>query len=573
MQPAFGSGPLTQIVGNLGTGDVDLYLIHVDDPATFTCSSLGGAGFDTQLWIFDRQGYGISFKDDDGPAQSTLTGQFISAPGHVVIGITQYDTDPLDASNQELWLDQPYNVERQPDGPGASNVFTQWSGSTGGGGAYTLTLAGASYAAPATLQEPINAWAWVDPYSFPGQQLFVPSLSYQHTPTGELVWVRHVNPGHFSVQFPDSLPHDGNYQVSAYGGNHTAVIDWWGHNNGKLECWVTTFDTAGNFADRAFTCHYRKGGQPTEIAGYLWANQETNPQYTPLTSHSWNGNRPDPTITRYAAGLYRCRFPGIANPLQGGTFEVSVADGGVVWFKRAQIDSWGVSPGTTDLDIFVRTFSAGTQVDAMFMLNYHLQPGQVAPSDGSGSYVWANQPTAASYSPPSGHHRSNGTYGPHNSETITRTGTGQYRVTMPDVASRDSSVPTAVTRAQNGDYATITGWSSSGSGTAVNVRTYNAASNPTDAEFFLNYTTNRPAGTLATNTIIGHGCGSTLLSPLTRPIAGTGWTYQVSQAPAGASLGFILLGLSNPNLDLTSIGMTGCVRYTDQLAIALMPGT
>ncbi|MCA8978294.1 MAG: hypothetical protein KDC98_26435, partial [Planctomycetes bacterium] len=184
-----------------------------------------------------------------------------------------------------------------------------------------------------------------------------------------------------------------------------------------------------------------------------------------------------------------------------------------------------------------------------------------------------NQPTAASYSPPSGHHRSNGTYGPHNSETITRTGTGLYRVTLPDVAPNSSSVATAVTRMQNGDYATITGWFTSGTGTGVNVRTFNAAGNLTDAEFFLNYTTNRPAGTLATNTIIGHGCGSTLLTPLSRPITGGNWTYQVSQAPAGASLGFILLGLSNPNTDLTPIGMTGCVRYTNELAIALMPGS
>ncbi|MCA8977168.1 MAG: hypothetical protein KDC98_20775, partial [Planctomycetes bacterium] len=425
VQPALGSGPLTQIVGNLATGDVDLYLIRVDDPATFTCSSVGGATWDTQLWIFDRLGRGISFKDDDGPLQSTLTGQFIAAPGHVIIGISRYDNDPLDASNQELWLDQPYNVERQPDGPGAANVFTHWSGTTNTSAAYTLTLAGASFAAPATAQDPINAWAWVYPQNYPGQQLFVPDLPWQHTPTGELVWVEHLATGRFKVQFPPSIPDTGNMQVTAYSGNHSAVIEDWYPQSGKLVCLVDVFDSSGNLADLAFTIHYRRGGQPTDVAGYLWADQPTSAVYTPNTTWSWNGNRPDPTITRYSAGLYRCRFPGVANPFQGGAFEVSAFSGDqIVLMRRAQIDSWGVITGTTDLDVFVRTFDgAGNQVDSMFVLNYHLQPGQIAASDGSGSYVWANQPTAASYSPPSGHHRSNGTYGPHNSETITRTGT------------------------------------------------------------------------------------------------------------------------------------------------------
>ncbi|MCA8974610.1 MAG: hypothetical protein KDC98_07800 [Planctomycetes bacterium] len=124
--------------------------------------------------------------------QSTLTAQFLGSAGHVVIGISQYDNDPLDAGSQELWLDQPYNVERQPDGPGAANKLTQWSGTTNSGGAYTLTLAGASYAAPTTALEPANAWALVLPQSYPGQQLFAPDLPYQHTLTGELVWVDHV---------------------------------------------------------------------------------------------------------------------------------------------------------------------------------------------------------------------------------------------------------------------------------------------------------------------------------------------------------------------------------------------
>lgn len=571
VQAVLGSGPLTHISGTLGTGDVDLYLIHVDDPATFTCTSVGGATFDTQLWIFDRLGHGISFKDDDGVLQSTLTGQFLGAAGHVIVGISCYDNDPLDAGNQELWLDQPYDVERQPDGPGAANAFTHWGGTTNPSGAYTLTLGGASYAAPVTALDPLNAWAWVYPPNYVGQQLFAPSVRWQYTPTGELVWVNHIATGRFEVRFP-AIPNDGQFQATAYRGNHAAVIEAWGLSNGKLRCYVDVFDAAGNLADLGFTLHYRRGGQPTDLAGYLWADQPANAQYTPSTNYSWNGNRPDPTITRYGSGLYRCRFPGIANPYLGGSFQVTAYTGyQTVQMRRAKIDSWGVITGTTDLDIFVRTFDgAGNQVDSMFVLDYHVAPGQIPTSVGSGAYVWANQPTAASYSAPSGHNRSNGTYGPHNSQTITRLGTGVYQVDLPDVAFSDSTVATAVARVQNGNYATVQQWT----GTAVHVfvETYNAAGVPTDAEFFLDYTTSHPAGALATNAVIGAGCGDSLLVPTSRPILGTNWTMQVSSTPAGTSLGFVLIGLGDPNLDLTPLGMTGCVRHTDQLGSVLLLG-
>ncbi|MCA8974611.1 MAG: hypothetical protein KDC98_07805 [Planctomycetes bacterium] len=144
---------------------------------------------------------------------------------------------------------------------------------------------------------------------------------------------------------------------------------------------------------------------------------------------------------------------------------------------------------------------------------------------------------------------------------------------MPDVFSSHSSVATAVAEDYGDSHATVRRWVPNGNGTSVYVATFDPAGNPTDAPFHLNYTTNHPAGTLAKNTIIGHGCGSTLLSPITRPVTGTNWTYQVTDAPAGVGVGFILLGLSNPDTDLTPIGMTGCARYTDQLAKSLVLGS
>jgi hypothetical protein len=59
-----GNGALAQIQGNLSADDVDMYAIYITDPANFSASTVGGATFDTQLWLFDSDGKGVVFNDD-----------------------------------------------------------------------------------------------------------------------------------------------------------------------------------------------------------------------------------------------------------------------------------------------------------------------------------------------------------------------------------------------------------------------------------------------------------------------------------------------------------------------------
>ena len=190
-----GVGALRSIAGSLDPGeDADLFVVRVDDPASFSCSSIGGASWDTQLWMFDMEGRGISFRDDNpSQLQSTLTGQFLSGPGHVIIGISRFDSDALDAASLELFADAPYAVERQPDGPGAANAFTQWSGALFSAGGYTLRLTGASFAYAADPDEAAVAWAYSNQASPSGE--YVPSLNYQYTPTGERVTIERLGVG------------------------------------------------------------------------------------------------------------------------------------------------------------------------------------------------------------------------------------------------------------------------------------------------------------------------------------------------------------------------------------------
>jgi hypothetical protein len=141
-----GSGTLPEIRGTLDAGNADMYLIDICDINTFGATLVGGATVDTQLFLFNTDGVGVTFNDDAVvvAGQSTITAQFVPAPGQYYIALSTYDNDPVDFDTLELWLDQPFIGERAPDGPGAAGAVNSW---TGGGvaGAYRLQLQGVCY--------------------------------------------------------------------------------------------------------------------------------------------------------------------------------------------------------------------------------------------------------------------------------------------------------------------------------------------------------------------------------------------------------------------------------------------
>jgi uncharacterized protein (TIGR03382 family) len=126
-QITVGVGPLTDIIGTLFARE-DMYCIEIVDPAHFLATAVGGAGFDTQLFLFDRHGAGVSFNDDSASTlQSTLTGAFVPGPGHYFLAITQFDNDALNGAGLEMWADTPFGAERPQDG--APGTIAGWSGS------------------------------------------------------------------------------------------------------------------------------------------------------------------------------------------------------------------------------------------------------------------------------------------------------------------------------------------------------------------------------------------------------------------------------------------------------------
>lgn len=139
------AGPITSISGSTGPGDpVDAYLIWIITPATFSATTVGGADWDTQLFLFSTTGIGIATNDNaPGSLQSTLPQGhplFSSLPiGIYMLAVSGGDAGPSSAAG--LIFPGTTTGVLAATGPGGSMPLTGWSGSVNGG-SYTIILTG-----------------------------------------------------------------------------------------------------------------------------------------------------------------------------------------------------------------------------------------------------------------------------------------------------------------------------------------------------------------------------------------------------------------------------------------------
>ena len=154
-QVCTGFGLLSEISGTLDPlRDADAFVIRIIDPAGFSAATVGGTGFDTQLFLFDGEGAGVAANDDEvggTSLQSRVTGQFVSGPGEHILCVSRYNRDPVNAAGELIWLDSPFRAERRPDGPGEASgdiVLAGWVNSvTLPAGTYQIVLTGCEFAA------------------------------------------------------------------------------------------------------------------------------------------------------------------------------------------------------------------------------------------------------------------------------------------------------------------------------------------------------------------------------------------------------------------------------------------
>ncbi len=145
---------LNQINGSLQfDSDVDLYCFEVLNPALFSASLQCMVAADPNIWIFHFTGQGIAHNDVCAFSGKTIP------PGIVGVGTYYVAVAPFGRQaasiGGDIWQNALFTGPRLPDGPGAANNLSSWSGAVGIPGVvpYTINFTGASYCGTVVPEE------------------------------------------------------------------------------------------------------------------------------------------------------------------------------------------------------------------------------------------------------------------------------------------------------------------------------------------------------------------------------------------------------------------------------------
>jgi hypothetical protein len=163
-----GDTAVTRINGTFSdASDSDLYKICLSNGASFSASTVGGtlpASLDTQLFLFDQQGFGVYANDDwQGVGHGSMlpaNHRFSPATGGVYyLAVSQFNRDPQ-SSLGEIFPDS-YSLSTYPDdvvdasGFGSAETLSSWDGRAAGNfGTYRVTLTGTAVCAPPDTTKP-----------------------------------------------------------------------------------------------------------------------------------------------------------------------------------------------------------------------------------------------------------------------------------------------------------------------------------------------------------------------------------------------------------------------------------
>jgi hypothetical protein len=222
-----------------------------------------------------------------------------------------------------------------------------------------------------------------------------------------------------------------------------------------------------------------------QAVGFVWNNNPTTAgTTTPDSFYSYNSSGGAISITRNARGNYTVTFAGLGNALNSDVVVTPYGPGP----DYCVTGGWS-SPNGTDVDANVYCFNkAGSLADHGFTLLYQSRASG-DPTTPSVAYLWANDPTAGSYTP-NLTYQYNVTGG---TNTITRNSTGSYTANLPGF-TRTGGTVIVTAYGTTAAHCQVTNWVSGSSGTNVNVTCTNASGVAADEEFTLVYSISETAG-------------------------------------------------------------------------------
>jgi hypothetical protein len=267
----------------------------------------------------------------------------------------------------------------------------------------------------------------------PSARSYTPERGYSFNSTGEGIRVSRSAPGTYTVHFfgLGAFAGHGTVDVTAEGlqPSECEVTHWAADSTGAiLLVGVNCFALSGVKMDAPFMAAFTSGGSTTGTTDYVLANKPATSSYTPSLPFQFNSSGGTNTIRRMGTGQYTVRLPGPV--VTGGTVKVTAY--GTSNANSCQVVQWVArSPGQ---NVSVGCFTpSGNPVNSKFTMTFTATDdllGNGAP----GGYLWADQPTAATYTPDTSYQYD--TVG--TTATVTMLGTGEWENLFPGAGQGDA---------------------------------------------------------------------------------------------------------------------------------------
>jgi len=377
-----------------------------------------------------------------------------------------------------MYLLDPSGANEQYSCTGLSGYFDYTVPTTGTWTLYIVNpdIESGTISMNATLSAPPGgayAYVWANQ---PATSSYTPTRTFSKNSTGGTNTIVRYAVGDYVVSFPGlaGVP-GGTVDVT---GDDTAgycKVAYWSPSGTAMFARILCFGPGGAPADTEFDAVFASASTGPSHLTYLWANQPTTASYTPSTTYQYNSRGGTDTIVRDSTGDYEISIPDIGK--SAGTIKVTGYGSDTT---NCRIGDWGGSP-TLEVNVLCAGAN-GSPADAEYALTWVNKASLLAKSGGKWGYVWANEPTEASYTPDAAY-QGNST---HAVNTITRSGVGAYVVDFPGLGGTKGDVQ--VSAYSTDAVCNTAGWSSDGSGGAdVNVECFDAAGSPVDSYFTAQY--------------------------------------------------------------------------------------
>jgi hypothetical protein len=293
---------------------------------------------------------------------------------------------------------------------------------TGGATARSVTPAGVS----------ASQWGWVVARQ-PSTAHYIPAVKDRGNSTGGINNITRYSTGNYGIFMPGLGDSGGIAHVTPLGhAPHLCVVTEWGGS--PIEgISVQCLERSGDPVDSKFVVNFLRvlggdGGTSGRL-GYLWANDASATDYIPDPNYSYNSSGSVNTIHRGGTGSYWVTMPNLSTVSHG---DVQVSTYGQT--AACRVDEWEPVSGDLQAHVLCRSIS-GFVVDSRFTITFMKGLALKGYLGTRTYYLWANQPTTASYQPdPNFVFSSVGAAPP----TIHRSATGKYVATLPGMPSGGS---------------------------------------------------------------------------------------------------------------------------------------